>query len=163
MMHVAPTRAQAIADVSHGLRQFIDYGSRVSGKVLLSRGGADAPVAAIPPDAPIEPLVEGLNDSYAGCVGDPDDAVRFIRRLIDNSQAGFGKFLLMTHDWADPDATFRSLEIVAREVFPEFQGSARPLVVAQEKAASERAVGAKISVMAVEQARERYERDKRGR
>ena len=104
----------------------------------------------------VEELVEGLNASSGGCVGGPEEAVAFIQRLVDNSDGGIGTFLLMMNDWAEPEATFRSLEIISREVFPAFQGSSRSLMAAQERAAALRPAAAQVSRMAVQRATEGY-------
>ena len=47
-----------------------------------------------------------------------------IERLGEQS-GGFGTFLSMGHDWADREATKRSYTLLAREVFPRFQGQRR--------------------------------------
>jgi limonene 1,2-monooxygenase len=55
-------------------------------------------------------------------IGTPDDAIAQIERLKRQS-GGFGAFLQMAHNWADFEATKRSYEMMARYVFPRFQGS----------------------------------------
>jgi hypothetical protein len=65
----------------------------------------------------------------------------------------------MMNDWADPEGTFRSLEIISREVFPAFQGSNRSLIAAQERAAGLRPSAAEISRLAVKRATEGYGAD----
>ena len=154
LMHVASSYEQAVADVRHGLPQYMDYMSRVTGKVV---GVATETEKPDPLTTPIEELVEGFNASFAGCVGGPEEAIAFVQRLVDNSEGGIGTFLLMMHDWADPEATFRSLEIISREVFPVFQGSSRSLIAAQERAAGVRSSAEKVSRMAVKQATEEYD------
>ena len=57
-------------------------------------------------------------------IGTPDDAIAYIEGLIEQS-GGFGTFLLLGHDWADPEATMRSYRLFAREVIPHFTGPAR--------------------------------------
>ncbi|MBW8827148.1 MAG: LLM class flavin-dependent oxidoreductase [Acidobacteria bacterium] len=156
MMHVAETRAQALADVRHGLRQYVDYNTRVSGKVV---GDPLADGTAPGAEASIEQLAEGILERRSACIGSPEDAVEFIQRLVDNSEGGFGTFLLMLNDWANPEATIRSLDLIAREVFPIFDGSSAKPFAAQEKAAAQRGEGAHLSRLAVQQATERYERD----
>jgi limonene 1,2-monooxygenase len=153
LMHVASSYQQAVADVRHGLPQYLDYMSRVTSKVV---GDGTAPEKADPMTTGIEELVEGFNASNAGCVGGPEEAVAFIQRLVDNSDGGIGTFLLMMNDWADPEATFRSLEIISREVFPAFQGSSRSLVAAQERAAGLRPSASQTSRVAVQRATEEY-------
>jgi limonene 1,2-monooxygenase len=156
LMHVASSYQQAVADVRHGLPQYLDYIGRVTSKVV---GDATATEKPDPFTSDIEELVEGFNASNAGCVGGPEEAVAFIQRLVDNSDGGIGTFLLMMNDWADPEATFRSLEIISREVFPAFQGSNRSLIAAQERAAGLRPSAAAVSRMAVQRATEGYGAD----
>jgi limonene 1,2-monooxygenase len=153
LVHVASSYKQAVADVRHGLPQYLDYLGRVTGKVV---GDADVE-RPDPRTTDVEELVEGFNASHAGCVGGPEEAIAFIQRLVDNSAGGIGTFLIMTNDWAEPEATFRSLEIISREVFPAFQGSSRSLIAAQERAASLRPGAAQISRLAVKRATEGYE------
>ncbi len=65
-----------------------------------------------------------MNASGFGVIGTPDDAIAQIERLIEQSNGGFGTFLNMAHEWADTAATRTSYELMARYVFPHFQGSA---------------------------------------
>ena len=64
-------------------------------------------------------------EDYAGkgncCIGTPDDAIGYIQDLLDRS-GGFGAFLLLGHDWARPEATYKSYELFARNVIPHFKG-----------------------------------------
>ena len=54
----------------------------------------------------------------------------------DPENAGFGCYLLMAHEWADPDATRRSYELFARYVMPRFQHSATRLQASERWSAS---------------------------
>jgi limonene 1,2-monooxygenase len=63
-----------------------------------------------------------LVESGFAVIGTPDDAIAQIERL-EKQTGGFGAFLTMANDWADRDAQRRSYELLAREVFPRFQGS----------------------------------------
>ncbi|HYD10131.1 MAG TPA: hypothetical protein VEA78_08515, partial [Acidimicrobiales bacterium] len=45
----------------------------------------------------------------------------YIQGLLDQS-GGFGTFLFLGHDWANPEATYKSYRLFAREVMPHFQG-----------------------------------------
>ena len=65
-----------------------------------------------------------MNASGFAVIGTVDDAIAQIQRLIDQS-GGFGTFLTMAHDWAPREATWHSYELLARYVFPEFQGRRR--------------------------------------
>src|SRR5262249_5599247 len=86
-------------------------------------------VAALPvfPDG-TERGADVINDLGAGIVGTPDDVCTFIDHLVEQSAGGFGTLLVQAHEWANPEATLRSYELMAEHVFPRFQGSAqRPL------------------------------------
>ena len=60
-------------------------------------------------------------ESGLAVIGTPDDAVKQLKRLKDQS-GGFGTFLHMAHNWADWSQTKRSYELFARYVIPKFQG-----------------------------------------
>ncbi len=124
-MHIAETREQAVADVSFGLGDWIDYFQRVAALPL-------APNTDNHTD-----LVEAMNASGFAVIGTPDDAVAQIRRLAEQSK-GFGAFLLMAHDWADRPETFRSYELFSRYVMPEVNGTAAGLVASRDWAAENR-------------------------
>jgi limonene 1,2-monooxygenase len=124
-MHIAETEAQARADVEFGLAQWIDYFERV----------AALPLA--PQSLHTEAMVDAINNTGFAVVGTPEMAIAQIERLLEQS-GGFGKFLLMAHDWADRQATLRSYELFAREVMPRFQGSLPTLIASRDWAAENR-------------------------
>ena len=107
-MHIAESKEQAARDVSFGLGQWVDYFRRVAALPLAPDGTDD------------EDLVDVLNGTGFAVIGTPDDAIRKIQELVDQS-GGFGTFLLFGHDWARPDATKRSFELFAQYVMPHFQ------------------------------------------
>jgi limonene 1,2-monooxygenase len=49
-----------------------------------------------------------------GAVGTPDACAAQIERLWQQSSGGFGAYLLLAHNWANPSATFRSYELIAQ-------------------------------------------------
>jgi limonene 1,2-monooxygenase len=113
-VHLAETRDQAIEDCTHGLQDFADYFGGGAGFVPLANqvdGG---------PRTPRE-FVETYAESGNVVIGTPDDAIAYIEGLLEQS-GGFGTFLLLGHDWADPEATMRSYRLFAREVVPHFTG-----------------------------------------
>ncbi len=124
-IHIAETREQAYRDVEFGLADWVDYFQRV----------AALPLA--PDTTNATELADAMNASGIAVVGTPDDAAEQIQRLIDQS-GGFGTFLCMGHDWADRAATHRSYTLLAREVFPRFQGSAGSLERSRDWAAENR-------------------------
>ncbi len=124
-IHCAPTRADAYREVEFGLAQWVDYFRKV----------AALPLAPDSDDTKV--LADAINDSGFAVIGSPDDVAAQIQRLIDQS-GGFGTMLFMVHDWADPEATKRSFELVSREVFPRFQDSASSLSASRDWAAENR-------------------------
>ena len=139
-MHIAETKEQAYEDVKYGLEQWVDYFQRV----------AALPIA--PDTQNAEEMADAMNASGFAIIGTPDDAAAQVERLI-NQSGGFGTMLLMAHEWADRQQTLRSYELLARHVFPQFQGSAAPLTASRDWAAENRpqfidaAVGAVMSAV----------------
>ena len=113
LMHVAETREQAYRDVEHGIEQWFQLlpaGRRVpaDGRRRRRRQGDDRlhqRGRASARSAPVE------------------DARRQVQKLWDQS-GGFGAMLLLAHEWANPEATKRSYELIAQHVAPQFQGGA---------------------------------------
>jgi limonene 1,2-monooxygenase len=124
-MHIADTREQAIEEVAFGLPQWLDYFQRVAALPL----GVDS-------EDPAEQAA-AMNESGFAIIGTPDDAIAQIERLVVQS-GGFGTFLTMAHEWADRPATLRSYELMARYVFPHFQGSAEATTASRDWAAENR-------------------------
>jgi limonene 1,2-monooxygenase len=108
LMHIAETREKAREDVRYGLDHFCDY----------FRDVATFPI--VPQDIPDR--FNYLTESGAACVGTPDDAIRFIERLLEGS-GGFGVIMELAHNWADWEQTKRHYELMARYVRPHFQQS----------------------------------------
>jgi limonene 1,2-monooxygenase len=124
-MHLADTRAQAVADVEFGLAEWIDYFQRVAALPLAPDTDSHAS------------LVDALNASGMAVIGTVDDAVAQIERLREQS-GGFGSYLFMGHEWADTAATRHSYELVSRYVAPRFQGTADALTASRDWAADNR-------------------------
>jgi limonene 1,2-monooxygenase len=125
-IHIAATREEAYRDVQFGLEDWVDYFQRV----------AALPIA--PDTSNAEEMADAINQSGFAVIGTPDDAIAQIQRLWDQSDGGFGTFLVMAHEWADTAATRKSYELLARYVFPEFQGSAESTTASRDWAAENR-------------------------
>ena len=67
------------------------------------------------PEDAIEKTAGGEN--AASTIGTPDDLVKTIKSLIDVS-GGVGTIVGFVHDWANPENTRRSWDMVARYVVP---------------------------------------------
>ncbi|MER5181666.1 LLM class flavin-dependent oxidoreductase [Streptomyces sp. NPDC002896] len=114
MMHIAETEEQARREVAYGLADVQNYQAKV------------LPVP-LDVDAPLEARIEQGNSVGSFICGTPDMAIARIEQLWQQS-GGFGTYLFMAADFADPAATQRSYELIAREVIPHFTGaSAGPL------------------------------------
>ena len=111
-MHLAETRDKAIEECTHGLQDFANYFGGGAGFVPLAESVSEA-------STPRE-FVEAYTEAGSVVIGTPDDAIAYIERLLEQS-GGFGTFLMLGHDWADPEATFNSYRLFAREVIPHFK------------------------------------------
>ncbi len=145
-MHIAPTRKQAFEEVEYGIHEWIDYFRNV---VAL-------PLAPEEPDPRKWP--QALVDSGAAVIGTPDDAIAQIERLKKQS-GGFGCFLIMANDWVERRASLASYELLAKEVFPCFQGSSDLAIRSREwcRRDHDQLVGGAMGAVLKEI--ERYEKD----
>ena len=78
--------------------------------------------------------MQWVHDSGDGAIGAVEGAIDQIDRLHKQSNGGFGAYLCMAHDWANPDATNHSYELLSRYVFPQFQGQWARLQDAERRA-----------------------------
>jgi limonene 1,2-monooxygenase len=107
-VHIAETREQAIRDCRFGLHNWIDYYQSV----------AQLPI--IPEGVTGDDLVETYAGMGVAVIGTPDDAIATIESL-QKQTGGFGCLMLLSHEWADSQATDKSYELFARYVIPHFQ------------------------------------------
>jgi limonene 1,2-monooxygenase len=129
IVHLADTRDQAIEDCTYGLQDFANYFG-AAGFVPLSNS-----VDGTPP-SPREFVAEYAAKGNC-CIGTADDAIAYISGLLDQS-GGFGTFLMLGHDWADPEATRHSYDLFARRVIPHFTGQLTPPRLSHEWAKGKR-------------------------
>src|SRR5947208_10896696 len=126
--HIAETREKAIAEARHGLMRH--HNEYVVG--TLQRTGEDAFKDA---DEAIEKTA--FAPSAAATIGTPDDLVKRIKSVLEVS-GGFGTLVGFVHDWANPENTFRSWDLVARYVVPEINGYLAGLRTSREFVADNR-------------------------
>lgn len=105
--HVAETRAQAIEDMKFGFEKWSNYAYQISplGPASLGLG-------------PVEEMIE----KQSAVIGTPDDAVAQLERYWEKT-GGFGCMLILGQEWASPEATLKSFELIARHVVPRFTGA----------------------------------------
>jgi limonene 1,2-monooxygenase len=107
--HIAETRKGARAQAEKG---FLRWNNEYVAGTLMQ-----------PNSAPIE-STEAAFDSMEGTaslVGTPDDLVEAVRHMVEVT-GGFGTVIGFLHDWASPEDTRRSWDMVARYVIPEING-----------------------------------------
>lgn len=115
-MHIAETREQAYADMEHGTLRLASY--------MEHLGGARPEYASSTGRMLDEWTGPGLPVFGRLTLGTPDDAIAVVESLIEKS-GGFGTMLLLGHNCANPEATRKSYELIARYVMPAVNGMNR--------------------------------------
>jgi limonene 1,2-monooxygenase len=129
--HIAESREQARAEAGAGLmRWHNEYNVKT-----LQRPGLE-PFKSI--DEALEKTAGGVGIS-ASTIGTPDDLITTIRALMEVS-GGVGSIIGFVHDWANPENTRRSWDMVARYVIPEINGHVTKLRESQKFLMENRAV-----------------------
>jgi limonene 1,2-monooxygenase len=150
LMHVAETREQAYRDVEYGIEQWFRYFQKVAAFPQMAVEGGD-----------VREMIDFVNTAGVGAIGTVEDAAAQVERLVNQSQ-GFGAMLLLAHEWANPQATWRSYELIAQRVMPAFQGQAEPTLQARARATDTRAGYAEQQNQAVAHMTEKYQREVAG-
>jgi limonene 1,2-monooxygenase len=126
--HIAETRDQARAEARDGLfRHHNEYLT-----ATLQRPGA-RPYQT--PDEAVDKA--GFAPGAVATIGTPDDLVARIKSVLEIS-GGFGTVVGFVHDWANPENTRRSWDMVARYVVPEINGYVAGLRQSREFVANNR-------------------------
>ena len=110
--HIAETREKARAEARDGLMHHHNNYVRA----VLQRPGAPA---FRTPDEAVDQTA--FSDAAVATIGTPDDLVQRIKSVLEIS-GGFGTVVGFVHDWANPENTARSWDMVARYVVPEING-----------------------------------------
>ena len=109
VVHIAETKEQAMRDVEYGIEHWFDY----------LQNTAAAPQFC-PEGDTLQERIAWVNESGVGAIGTAEDCIRQIEDLWKQS-GGFGGYLCMDHDFANPAAKLRSYELLAQRVMPHFQ------------------------------------------
>jgi limonene 1,2-monooxygenase len=110
--HIAETRDKARLEARDGLlRHHNEY---IVG--TLQRPGSKPFRSA---DEAVDQMA--FSDTAAATIGTPDDLVAKIKSVLQVS-GGFGTVIGFAHDWANPENTFRSWDLVGRYVVPQLNG-----------------------------------------
>jgi len=102
--HVAESRQQAIDELAWGFEKWSDYSYQVSphGPAAIGLG-----------------TVTEMIEKQSAVIGTPDDAVAQLERYWDKT-GGFGAMLILAQNWANPENTRKSFDLIARYVMPKF-------------------------------------------
>src|SRR6202790_602356 len=146
LCHVAETKEQAYRDVEYGIEHWFRYFQQVAAFPQMAVAGNS-----------VGEMIEFINASGLGAIGTPEACAAQIERLWQQSNGGFGAYLMLAHNWANPVASLRSYELIAREVMPQFQGHAKATLDAARRAKEVREHLAAAQSQAVEAARAGYE------
>jgi limonene 1,2-monooxygenase len=147
LMHVAETREQAYRDVEYGIEQWFRYFQKVAAFPQMAVEGGN-----------VREMIDFVNSAGVGAIGTIDDAGAQVEKLVAQSK-GFGAMLLLAHEWANPQATWRSFELIAQHVMPAFQGQAQPTLDAKARATDTRPGHAEQQNQAVAHMTEKYQRE----
>jgi limonene 1,2-monooxygenase len=148
LMHIAETKEQACKDVEFGIQQWFNYFQHTAAFPQMAVGDGEK----------VREMIDFVNESGLGSIGNVDDACEQVDRLTKQS-GGFGSYLLLAHEWANPDATKKSYELISRHVIPQFQGQAFSTLQAQTRAAASRERLAARSMQAVEEMVARHQNE----
>jgi limonene 1,2-monooxygenase len=148
LMHVAETREQAYKDVEYGIEQWFRYFQKVAAFPQMAVEGGD-----------VKEMIDFVNEAGIGAIGTVEDAAAQVERLVEQSNGGFGAMLLLAHEWANPQATHRSYELIAQHVLPRFQGQALSTLEAKARASDTRSGLADQQLAAVAHMTEKYQKE----
>jgi limonene 1,2-monooxygenase len=154
-MHLAETREQARADMEFGTLKLARYQERLGGGL---------PAYAHSTDQMLDEWTgKGLVVFGKLTLGTPDDMIETIAQL-EKQSGGFGTVLLLAHNCASPEATFKSYELFARYVMPAVTGAnlARGESLDWAHANSQRFIGAMMGGIAKAVEDHETERAERG-
>lgn len=148
LMHLAESEAEARKDVEYGMEQWFRYFQNVAAFPQMAVDGGN-----------LAEMIDFVNGGL-GVVGTPDMAIAQIEALLEQSNGGFGAFMTLAHNWANPESTQKSYELFARHVMPRFQGQVDSLIGAADRARASRPGLAEKQLLAVDEATQRYEQEK---
>jgi limonene 1,2-monooxygenase len=137
-VHLAETKEQARKDVAFGIANWFGYFQHVAAFPQMAVQGEN-----------VDEMIDFINDNGLGVIGTPEMLVDLLNQWQELS-GGFGTCMLLHHEWANPEATRRSHELLARTVMPEMQGHAESQRAAKQRASDARAPLTEKSIAAVE-------------
>ncbi len=120
LMHLADTKAQALAEVRYGIREFCDYLQHTAAAPQLQVTGNT-----------IDEYIEWALNNGSTVIGTYDEAIEHIESVQKLSNGGFGCYLLFDHNWAPFAAKKRHYEIFGDFVVPHFKQTNRRMQLSE--------------------------------
>src|SRR3954447_26709081 len=147
VMHIAETREQPYREVQYGIETWFRYFQKTAAFPQMAVEGGD-----------LKEMNDFINEAGIGAIGTVEDAERQVQKLVDQS-GGFGCMLILGTEWANPQATWRSWELLAEHVLPKFQGQSQPTLDAKARAAEVRTGHTEAQHAAVAHMTEKYQKE----
>jgi len=147
-MHIAETEEKARENARHGLLYLMNYLSHVS--------------PGMQEVDDVDLLIDGINSTGFGVIGTPEMAVAQVKRMQEKS-GGFGKLLVLHGEWADVPNSLRSMQLIAEQVMPEFNGSKARRQRGYDETVNSDGAGAKATSAGQAEAQARFEAERAAR
>lgn len=109
-LHIAETRDKAIEEVKYGIDAWFDYLQHTAAAPQLTVLGEST-----------QERIDFVIESGMGVIGTYEDAIEKIEQLWEQSNGGFGKYLIFAHDWARWNETLNSFHLFSHHVIPHFK------------------------------------------
>jgi len=151
MVHLAETEEQARRDVEFGITDWFRYFQHTAAFPQMAVEGEN-----------VDEMIDFINDNGFGVIGTPERLCELLEQWQRES-GGFGTCMLLHHEFANPEATRRSHELVSRFVMPVFQGQAANQRRARDSAAAVREALAAKNMAAVEAMTAFHEKERAAR
>ena len=131
-IYLAESMEEALNDVSAGILN--------DARQYFFNIGAKPTYEAYPGQPADEITAEQIIDQRKLIVGDPDYCVRRIKEL-EEATGGFGSLLMVAVEWTSTQKWHRSLELFARYVIPQFNGSLRGIQSSYDRMVEDNRLG----------------------
>ena len=104
-------------------------------------------------------MIDFVNEAGIGAIGTAEDAKAQVRRLVEQSNGGFGGMLLLGPRVGQPGGHQAVLELIAQHVFPEFQNQEAGTLAAAARAADTHDSHSASQMSAVDHMTAKYQKE----
>jgi limonene 1,2-monooxygenase len=110
LMHLARTLEKALQDIRFGLREWCDFLQNTAAAPQIQVTGDDT-----------DSYIDGITNTGSAVIGTYEDAIEHIESLVEQSNGGFGNYLLFDHNWTEFEIKKQHYELFADYVIPHFK------------------------------------------